>query len=287
MRRCVTRFLATSCGQRHKATGAWTLISNLQNLYAAKEFERQVISRLASEHNHSLYHMPEYRISDGSIADFEASKKSFLSKYFETTPILSKPGEVSYQAKEGYAWPMPKQMRPQVNQLIQADLFLKVPAGFKPSTLFCDGLVEKIAPDPLPHAYLAPLEEPGVVLCEVSEKPSDILHKALQILRAVKCCSFPEGALPCIAVICVNGSEDDAKNASASLFAGLEGGKIGGIPLVVTWTPYRNTYAEIRMLHEQLRDVNEKIAHLDTRMSGLEKGVSDLTDMMKVLLERK
>ena len=285
MRRCVTKFPA-ACGQRHTSTGAWTLVTDIRNLNAAKHFKRQVISRLSSDYNDTIFQMSEYRISNDSIADFEAAKRGFLSKYFET----DKPGEVS-----SYAWPMPKQMRPQVNQMIEADLYLKVPAGFKPSTLLCDNIVATIAPDPLPHAYHASLERPGVVLCEVAEKPSDILNKALQILCAIKCCSFPEGALPCIAVICViGGSEDDAKNASAFLFAGLEGGKLEGIPLAVSWAPYRNINAEIGDIHDHLRGANEGLTRIDesltrlnTRMSGLENSVSELISMTKVLIEKK
>jgi hypothetical protein len=126
------------------------------------------------------------------------------------------------------------------------------------------------------------MEQSGYVLCEIAETPDVLRAKVFQLLRAMHCGPFRGEKTPVLTVACINGEEGKARVAVESLFAGLrrynsdESVTLNGVPFVVVYTRYRNTYAEVNAIKKEMGVMQRDIRSMEHSISGMEHKISGM-----------
>ena len=269
----------------------FTPLSEIQHaLYATKEFEREVNSRM---------HSCEYSGSKMSQYQVETNKHNELRRQLailETTfpSIESKVNfdSIAKHEEKGKKQPAsPKNDAPMLDT-IECDLYLKL---FDSASLHCRDLIKDSATDMM---LINPryndesdvqLEEDDMVWIEVAETPQSLRVKLLQLERAVRHFDdTPDSIIGRGAVmICLKGEKHLFDECMSHLKKLYNDGKLkdwriisAKVPLLVTHIPYRNVY-------KLIADMERDLDHIRNNLSGVKKEVAPIATKLETKLKAK
>ena len=118
----------------------------------------------------------------------------------------------------------------------------------------------------------------GVLLAEVAQTPQSMRAKFWQLERALQF-GPPELKSPTCCVVCINGDaalfEDAVHAARKSLFQATT--CLSAVPVYAIWTEYRNTYAEIRAVKDELKELIAKSDRSEAAIKGSEAAIKELS----------
>lgn len=248
----------------------WSRTDDLQHTYSVKEFERQVYARLGTIDG--VERMSEYDISTPT-GDYNDIRAHFANR-FKEHPI-------------GFRWSKFKSNKGTnedgATGAVECDLFLRCKEPTLLADVFkdCADQIVSLSPQPLVWNEVTTTEDRRVLLCEIAETPENLREKLWQLERALSC--GPEDLRsPAALVVCLNGDKvkfDAATCAMKKYFDEEEKDELPAIarfPLFAIWTPYRNTYAEVKQLHLEVKQLHLEVQELHLEVQELQEGQKQL-----------
>ena len=257
----------------------WSRTDDLQHTYSVKEFERQVYARLGTIDG--VERMSEYDISTPT-GDYNDIRAHFANR-FKEHPI-------------GFRWSKFKSDKGTnedgATGAVECDLFLRCEEPTLLADVFkdCADQIVSLSPQPLVWNEVTTTEDRRVLLCEVAEKPENLRDKLWQLERALSC--GPEDLRsPAALIVCLNGDKvkfDAATCAMKKYFDEEEKDELPAIarfPLFAIWTPYRNTYAEVKQLHLEVKQLHLGVKQLQEGQAEQKLEVQELQEGQKKQME--
>ena len=127
----------------------------------------------------------------------------------------------------------------------------------------------------------------GVLLAEVAQTPQSMRAKLWQLERALQL-GPPELKSPTCCIVCINGDaalfEDTVHAARKSLSQAIT--CLSAVPVYAIWTEYRNTYAEIRAVKDERKELSAKSVRSEAAIKELSGKSDQLMEMMERIADR-
>ena len=259
-------FAALLCAGPIQAAVKWTSAVELQHIWSKDNFERQVYARLASFQK--VQRLAEYKVAKKTLL-IDQQYRSFAKQFC---------------SPKGFSWsPVKRASRNKVNNKVdtfECDLYIKCPSASQltVSHVFRD-CVDRLRAITT-HANRSHWDQQtfGVLLAEVAQTPQSMRAKFWQLERALQF-GPPELKSPTCCVVCINGDaalfEDAVHAARKSLFQATT--CLSAVPVYAIWTEYRNTYAEIRAVKDELKELIAKSDRSEAAIKGSEAAIKELS----------
>ena len=250
-------------------------VDDIQHTYAAKEFEQQVVARLATQADQGIERLTTYTISGENVTKQAALQKKFPSSWESPSPLRWK-----FKPKKG---PPPDPM------VVECDLYLRG-TDLTPVDLFkdCAQDIVQLA-GTKPWDQIQTTADLPIILAEVAETPASLQAKLWQLERALTFGPDLQQAACC--VVCLNADKNSflaaTKAARKSLHNSNANNKLAHFDVFAIWTQYRNVYAEIRNLTFQVSNVQKEQKELSSQVSELSSQVSEVRSLLLELLQTK
>ena len=243
-------------------------VDDILHTYAAKEFEQQVVARLATQADQGIERLTTYTISGKNVTKQAALQKKFPSSWESPSPFRWK-----FKPKKG---PPPDPM------VVECDLYLRG-TDLTPVDLFkdCAQHIVQLA-GTKPWDQIQTTVDLPIILAEVAETPASLQAKLWQLERALTFGPDLQQAACC--VVCLNADRNSflaaTKAARNSLHNSNANFKLAHFDVFAIWTQYRNVYAEIRSAKDGLRNLTVQVSNVQNELSSQ---VSELQKEQKEL----
>eukprot|EP00437_Effrenium_voratum_P023536 CAMPEP_0181406796 /NCGR_PEP_ID=MMETSP1110-20121109/5454_1 /TAXON_ID=174948 /ORGANISM="Symbiodinium sp., Strain CCMP421" /LENGTH=332 /DNA_ID=CAMNT_0023529215 /DNA_START=82 /DNA_END=1080 /DNA_ORIENTATION=+ len=237
--------------QATRGTSDWMAVDDIQHTYAAKDFEQQVVARLATQADHGIERLTTYTISGDNV-----TKQADLQQQFPSSWVSPKP----------FPWKFFKQMKGSSPDpmVVECDLYLRG-TDLKPNDLFkdCAQCIVQLA-GTTPWEQIRTTADLPIILAEVAETPASLQAKLWQLERALTFGPDLQQAACC--VVCLNADMNSFRAASTAARRSLNSSnatfKLAHFDVFAIWTQYRNVYAEIRNVKDDVREVKTLLEQL-------------------------
>lgn len=247
-------------------------VDDIQHTYAAKEFERQVVSRLATQTDQAIKRLTTYTISGSDVLKQVELQKNFSSRW-------TSPNQFRWKNAKKTKGPPPKL---QTTMVVECDLYLRG-TDIKPHELFEDCAQEHIQlAGNTSWEQIQTTAHLPIILAEVAETPASLQAKLWQLERALRFGPGLQQAACC--VVCLNADRNSfqaaAEAAKASLKDCYADFELVHFDVFAIWTEYRNVYAEIRNVKNQISAVQEDVSEVKKDVSEVRKDVGEIKDLL-------
>ncbi|CAE7837968.1 unnamed protein product [Symbiodinium sp. KB8] len=256
--------------QATSGTSDWMAVDDIQHTYAAQDFERQVIARLATQPGQNIERLTSYTISGPDVGAQTALQKRFSTNW--TAPSL-----LRWKNK-------PTKGTPPNRMVVECDLYLRG-TGLKPVDVFkeCAQIHVQLA-GKTPWKDIETNASFPIILAEVAETPASLQAKLWQLERALR---FGPGLQqPVCCVVCLNADTPSFNLATTAARDSLKRlnttFKIAQCDVFAIWTEYRNVYAEIRSAKEEIRSVK---AAVHAEIQGVHAEIQGVKDEMRAEMQ--
>jgi len=258
---------------------AWTAASDIQHTWSKDQFELQVFARLQDDEG--VERLAEYEVS--------ASKGQVMTKKQNFN-----------KAFRNYTWKTEKspksKNRPEQNTpvgTVECDIYLRCQSEDLDVKQLFSECVDNVTNLTLTNNSWE-TQKFGILLAEVAETPNSLRSKLFQLERALTW-GPAEITDPACCVVCINGDRARFDAAVRAAVAGLRAlgvdAKLNSFPVYAIWMQFRNTYAEIRKMREQIDNVKKEMKDsMDTMkddMDTMKKEMKDNMDTMKKEMKKE
>ena len=253
---------SSRCGLRRRRTpcraASWISVQDIKEIYTTEEFEKQVYASL--DGGDDLLRLPFYEIQ-ATEDDVQKAKGAFESG-FATQPGFNwntgRKGKLKKKGVRGAA----QASNP------QCDLYLKKDAPpMHVATLFRHTCFKNVSLSGVASRW----EDltASVVLAEIAQTPASLRNKLWQLERAMRF-GPQEIQQPGCCLVCINGEGAEFELAANLAATGLQqlggGAKLNSVPVFAIWTPYRNVYASILDLRNNIDELKNDTAKIDAKI---------------------
>ena len=246
-------------------------VDDIQHTYAAKEFEQQVVARLATQADQGIERLTTYTISGENVTKQAALQQKFPSSWESPSPLRWK-----FKPKKG---------TPPDPMVVECDLYLRG-TDLTPVDLFkdCAQDIVQLA-GTKPWDQIQTTADLPIILAEVAETPASLQAKLWQLERALTFGPDLQQAACC--VVCLNADRNSFLAATTaarkSLHNSNANNKLAHFDVFAIWTQYRNVYAEIRSAKDGLQNLTFQVSNLQKEQKELSSQVSDVQKEQKEL----
>ncbi|CAE7516864.1 unnamed protein product, partial [Symbiodinium microadriaticum] len=253
----------------------WMAVDDIQHTYAAKDFEQQVIARLATQADHGIERLISYTISGDNV-----TKQADLQQRFPSSWASPKPFRWKYFKPMKGSSPDPME--------VECDLYLRG-TDLKPNDLFkdCAQRIVQLA-GTTPWEQIRTTADLPIILAEVAETPASLQAKLWQLERALTFGPDLQQAACC--VVCLNADKNSFQAASAAARRSLNSSKatfkLAHFDVFAIWTQYRNVYAEIRNVYAEIRNVKDDVRNVKDDVRNVKDDVREVKTLLAQLIQK-
>ena len=269
-------FAALLCAGPIQAAVKWTSAVEIQHIWSKDNFERQVFARLASFQK--FQRLADYKVAKKTTLHIDQQYRSFAKQFC---------------SPKAFSWsPVKRASSNKVNNKVdtfECDLYMRCPSASQltVSHVFRD-CVDRLRAI-TKHANRSHWDQQtfGVLLAEVAQTLQSMRAKLWQLERALQF-GPPELKSPTCCIACINGDaalfEDAVHAARKSLSQAIT--FLSAIPVYAIWTESRNTYAEIRAVKDELKELSAKSDRNEAAIKELCGKSDQLMEMMERIADR-